>query len=249
MDNTTLLLVASEWIGVIALGMLVGLSPAVQKIKPLQFLFPRREASVTFSLNAALFIFSIIVYKYFFTAVGEITTFNLEAGIQRIILDVIGLAVVAAAIVYRKQPFRSALWGKEGLRSNLTLGLLLVALTLFLRSKIIAITNGVSSTEGLALIELFVIALCEVTIFFGYSQPRFSSRFGPTAGWLISAGLFTLWQVIPLALHGGTWQTSIYQVGLAVGEGLILGFITSKSKHALAPAIYLALSQWLFLIQ
>jgi hypothetical protein len=249
MDKTTLLLVASEWIGVIALGMLVGLSPAVQKIKPLQFLFPRREVSVTFSLNAALFIFGIIVYKYFFTASSEIMVFNPEAGIQRIILDVIGLAVIAAALIYRKQPFRSALWGKDGLRSSLTLALLLAALTLFLRSKIIAITNGISPEEGLALLELLVIALCEVTIFFGYSQPRFSSRFGPTAGWLISAGLFALWQVIPLALHGGNWQTGIYPIGLAIGEGLILGFITGKSKHALAPAIYLALSQWLFLIQ
>jgi hypothetical protein len=249
MDNNTLLLVASEWIGVIALGMLVGLSPAVQKIKPLQFLFPRREASVTFSLNAALFIFAIVVYKYFFTAVNEIAVFNPQAGLQRIILDVMGLAVFAAALVYRKQPFRSALWGKEGLRPSMTLGLLLVVLSLFLRSKITAITNGIAPGEGLALVELFVIALCEVTIFFGYSQPRISSRLGEIAGWLISAGLFALWQIIPLALHGGTWQTGIYSIGLAIGQGLILGFITSKSKHALAPAIYLALSQWLFLIQ
>jgi len=249
MDKTTLLLLASEWIGVIGLGMLVGLSRAVQKIKPLQFLFPRREAAVTFSLNAALFIFGIIIYKYFFTAVNELTVFNPEAGIQRIILDVLGLAVFAAALVYRKQPFKSALWGKDGLRPSLTLGLLLSVLTLFLRAKITAITNGVSSSDGLALIELFVIALCEVTIFFGFSQPRLSSRFGATIGWLISAALFALWQVIPLALHGGTWQTSTYQVGMAIGQGLILGFITAKSKHALAPAIYLALSQWLFLIQ
>jgi hypothetical protein len=249
MDKNTLLLVASEWIGVIALGMLVGISPAVRKIKPLQFLFPRREASVTFSLNAALFIFGIIVYKYFFTAVSEFAVFNPDAGMQRIILDVIGLAVIAAALIYRKQPFRSALWGKDGMRSSLTLGLLLVALTLFLRSKITAITNGVTPEEGLALLELVVIALCEVTIFFGFSQPRFSSRFGETAGWLIAAGLFALWQVVPLALHGATWQTGIYPIGLAIGEGLILGFITQKSKHVLAPAIYLALSQWLFLIQ
>jgi hypothetical protein len=249
MDKNTLLLVASEWIGVVALGMLVGLSPAVRKIKPLQFLFPRREASVTFSLNAALFIFSIIVYKYFFTAASEIASFNSEAGMQRIILDVMSLAVIFAALRYRKQPFRSALWGKEGLRSSMTLGLLLAALTLFLRSKITAITNGVSPEEGLALLELLVLALCEVTIFFGFSQPRISSRFGPTAGWLISAGLFALWQIVPLALHGATWQTGLYPIGLALGEGLILGFLTQQSKHALAPAIYLALSQWLFLIQ
>ncbi len=249
MDNRTLLLVISEWIGVIAIGMITGLSPAIRKIKPLQFLFPRREASVTFSLNAALFIFGIIIYKSFFSAVSEITVFNPEAAIQRLILDVLGLVVVAAALVYRKQPFRSALWGKEGLRSSFTFGLLLAVLALFLRSKITAVTNGVSSEEGLALIELLIIALCEVTIFFGFSQPRISSRFGPTAGWLISSGLFILWQIIPLALHGGNWQTSLYPIGLAIGQGLILGFITQKSKHILGPAIYLALSQWLFLIQ
>jgi len=249
MDKNTLLLVFSEWIGVFAIAMITGLSPAIQKIKPLQFLFPRREASVTFSLNAALFVFSIIVYKYFFTAVSDLTVVNPTAAIQRVILDVIGLTVMAAALVYRKQPIRSALWGKEGLRSSFTFGLLLIALTLFLRSKITAITNGINQEEGLALLELFVIALCEVTIFFGYSQPRFSSRFGPTVGWLISSGLFILWQVIPIALHGGNWQTSLYPIGLAVGQGLILGFITSKSKHVLGPAMYVALSQWLFLIQ
>ena len=249
MDKNTLLLVISEWIGVIAIGMIAGLSPAIRKVKPLQFLFPRREASVTFSINAVLFVFCIIVYRSFFTAVSELTFFNPEAGLQRIILDVIGLAVIAAALVYRKQPFRSALWGKDGLRSSFYFGLLLAILSLFLRAKITAVTNGVNSVEGLALLELFVIALCEVTIFFGYSQPRFSSRFGSTAGWLISSGLFILWQIIPLALHGGNWQTSLYPIGLAIGQGLILGFITQKNKHILGPAIYLALSQWLFLIQ
>jgi membrane protease YdiL (CAAX protease family) len=86
---------------------------------------------------------------------------------------------------------------------------------IFIRAKISAITNGVESIEGLALLQFLMISLCETTFFFGYSQPRLSSRFGPTTGWLISAAFFTLWQVIPLSLHGAFGQDAIYQVLLA----------------------------------
>jgi membrane protease YdiL (CAAX protease family) len=249
MTTNTMLLIAAEWIGVIALGMLAVLSPQLQKIRPLQFLFPRREASVTFALNAAIFIFGIILYKYFFTTSTDITMINLEAGWQRIILDVTALLVLLAALLFRKQPIRSALWSKEGLKSGLQYGLLIAALIIFLRAKISAITNGVESMEGMALLQLLIIALCEVTIFFGYSQPRLSSRFGNNIGWLISAALFALWQIIPLALHGASGQAAISQVVLAIGYGAILGWITQKGRHVLGPAIYLALSQWLFLIK
>jgi membrane protease YdiL (CAAX protease family) len=249
MTTDTILLLAAEWIGVIALGMLVGISPQIQKIRPLQFLFPRREVSVTFSLNAAIFIFSIFLYKYFFTTSWEIGVNNPEAGWQRIILDISALLVFGAALIFRKQSLRSTLWGMEGLRPNFQFGLLIAALIIFLRAKIFAITNGVETAEGIALLQLLIIAACEVTIFFGYSQPRLISRFGTNIGWFISAALFALWQIIPLALHGMTGQAALFQIILAVGQGLILGWITQKSRHVLAPAIYLTLSQWLFLIK
>ncbi len=168
---------------------------------------------------------------------------------QRIILDICALLVFGAALIFRKQPVRSALWGKDGLRPNLQFGLLLVAMTIFLRGKIFSITNGVDSGEAVALGQLLVIALCEVTIFFGFSQPRLSSRFGSNIGWFISAGLFALWQVIPLALHGAAGPIAVYQVLMAIGQGLILGWISQKSRHVLGAAFYLTLSQWLFLIK
>lgn len=249
MTTNTMLLIAAEWIGVVALGMLAGLSPQQQKIRPLQFLFPHREVLVTSALNAAMFIFGIILYRYFFTASTNLAEINLEAGWQRIILDFTALLVFLAALLSRKQPVRSALWSREGIKSGLQFGLLIAALIIFLRAKISAITNGIETVEGLAFLQLLIIALCEVTIFFGYSQPRLSSRFGGNIGWLISALLFALWQIIPLALHGVSGQTAIFQIILAVGQGAILGWITQKSRHVLAPAIYLALSQWLFLIK
>jgi membrane protease YdiL (CAAX protease family) len=249
MTTDTMLLIPAEWIGVIALGMLVGISPQIQKIKPLQFLFPRREASVTFSLNASIFIFSIFLFKYYFTASGEFGAYDPEVGLQRIILDIFALLVFGVALFYRKQPIRSALWGKDGMRPNLQFGLLIAALIIFLRAKIFAITNGVEPSEGVALAQLLIIAICEITIFFGFSQPRLISRFGGKIGWFISAALFALWQIIPLALHGTSGQAAIYLVLLAIGQGLILGWITQKSRHVLAPIIYLTLSQWLFLIK
>lgn len=249
MTTETFIQLAAEWIGVISLGLLAGISPQVKKIRPLQFLFPRREASVTFALSAALFVFSIFVYTAFFPASIDLTTWNIDAGWQRVILDATALAVIAAALIMRKQPIRSALWGKDGLRSGFQFGLLIAALIIFLRSKISAITNGVEAVEGIALGQLLIIALSEVTVFFGYAQPRLSSRFGETAGWFISAGLFALWQIIPLPLHGASWSDSLFQIVLAIGYGLITAWITRKGRHNLAPAIYLALSQWLFLIK
>ncbi|HEX7556546.1 MAG TPA: CPBP family intramembrane glutamic endopeptidase [Leptolinea sp.] len=249
MNIDTLILTIAEWAGVIALGMLVALSPRLQKIRPLQFLFPRREVSVTFSLNTVIFIFSIFLYKYFFKAAGDFATYQPETLLQRIILDVSALLVFGTALVYRKQPLRSALWGKDALRPNIQFSLLIIALVIFLQGKIYAITNGVEATEGVALFQLAIIALCEVTIFFGFSQPRLISRFGPTIGWLISAALFALWQIIPLALNGTVWQSAVFQIILAIGHGLLLGWLIQKSKHVLAPVCYLVLSQWLFLIK
>ncbi len=248
MTKDTMILIAAEWIGVIALGMLAGLSPQIQKTKPLQFLFPRREASVTFSLNAAIFIFAIFLYKYFFTAIAEFAVIDSEVLMQRIILDICALLVFGAALIFRKQPVRSALWGKDGLRPNLQFGLLLVAMTIFLRGKIFSITNGVDSGEAVALGQLLVIALCEVTIFFGFSQPRLSSRFGSNIGWL--SPLDYLHSASdPPALHGAAGPIAVYQVLMAIGQGLILGWISQKSRHVLGAAFYLTLSQWLFLIK
>lgn len=249
METDSILLIAAEWIGVAAVGMLAGLSPQLQKVRPLQFLFPRREASVTFSTNAILFIFSIFLYWRYFTAASVPGLINPEVLWQRIVLDVLTLAAFGAALFTRKQPLRSALWGKDALRPNIQFGLLLAVLVIFLRGKIFAIINGVDADEGLAFLQLLIISTCEITAFFGYSQPRLSSRFGENIGWMISAVLFALWQIIPLALHGATGQAALFQVGLAVGHGLILGWITRKSRHVLAPILYLTLSQWLFLIK
>ncbi len=89
MTNDTLLLIAAEWIGIIALGMLAGISPKLQKVRPLQFLYPHREASVAFSLNIAVFIFSIFLYKYYFTATSEFAILNQDVLMQRMVLDVV----------------------------------------------------------------------------------------------------------------------------------------------------------------
>jgi membrane protease YdiL (CAAX protease family) len=249
MNIDSILLIIAEWIGVVAVGMLAGLSPQLKKVRPLQFLFPRREASVTFSTNAILFVFSIFLYWRYFTAASVPGVINPEVLWQRLVLDVLTLAAFGAALYTRKQPIRSALWGKDALRPNIQFGLLLALLVIFLRGKIFAIINGVDAAEGLALIQLLVISVCEVTVFFGYTQPRLSSRFGETIGWMISAVLYALWQIIPLALHGATGQEALLQVGLAIGQGLILGWITRKSRHVLAPILYLTLSQWMFLIK
>lgn len=249
MNSDTLILTAAEWIGIIALGMLAGLSPKLQKVKPLQFLYPHREASVTFSVNIAVFVFSLLIFKFFFTSAAGFITLDQDVLSQRLILDIIVLFVFGFALITRKQPLRSALWGKEALRGNLEYSILILALVIFLRGKIFTLMNGVSTDEGIALLKLLAIGLCEVSIFFGYSMPRLISRFGTKTGWAIAAFLYALWQIIPMAVHGITWENALFPILYAVGSGIVLGWTTLKSRHVLAPAVFIALSQWLFLIQ
>ncbi len=151
----------------------------------------------------------------------------------------------ALALAARRQPLRSAGWNRTGLGMALRLTVALVFLTIFLRGKIYALLNGITADEGLTLLIWIGISLAEESIFRGYLQLRQADRVGPPYAWILTALLYTLWQIPRLMCEP---SMLLLYLGLALGQGLVLGWVMHKSGHVLAPALYRAVSEWLFLV-
>lgn len=243
----------SEWMGVLAVIMLLGISPAFQRA-PLGFRYARREVGVSISLFTLLF---VIAFQYY-ASVGALSAPDLPRGpyfaagaldsLQRaLILAAIGLAVFIVALVLRGQPLRSIGWGRAGLGAAVRMGLAVAIIVIFLRGKGPNIIDGLSTQEGMALLYWLGLALAEETIFRGYLQPRLSSLLGARWGWLAAAGLSTLWY-LPGRLDGLGTQNLLIGLALAAVQGLLLGFMMKKAQHVAAPALLRAVSGWLAMV-
>lgn len=240
-----LILKLAETLGVIAVILIAGTSKRMV-YRPVQFKYPQREGRISVSVYILLLAAAVFFY---------ITNFktNLFAGssqqalLTQLFLALLSLGIAAFALFYRRQPLLSAGWGG---RANLTLGLrmgvMLVFLTIFLRGKLATILNGVTAQEGMALLLLLAICVAEETIFRGYLQLRFNAWLGTPAGWLLTAGLFVLWQVPRLLTDlPGLWLS----LPLIIVQSLLLGWLMHKSGHVLAPALYRAVSDWLTILK
>ncbi len=238
----------SEWLGVVAVVMIAGVSPILQKIRRIEFQFPQREANFALTLFVLIYVFA---FQYFanpiFNFLKDIAS-NFEGGeiAERMLLALICFLPFIIALIVRGQPLKSIGWSRENLRSGLTVGLMLALLTVFLRGKFMTLLAGISTQQMALLGVILLYTLAEETIFRGYIQLRFASRFGERWGWLLSAAIFVLWQ-LPGRL-GVTPFVSLWPV-LLMGliNGLLLSWIMKKSGHVLAPTLYRAISMWLFL--
>ncbi len=239
----------SEWLGVIAVMMIAGVSPLLKKIKPIEFRFPRREATYALSLFAVIFFFAFQYYSSdIFRFLREFSA-AFPGGVlaEQMLLAVICLVPFILALILRGQPILSVGWQKENLRAGLIVGLMAIVVTIFLRGKFLTLLKGVSPAETGLLPVWLILTFAEEMIFRGYIQLRFDSFLGKKWGWLAAAGLFILWQ-----LPGKLWSMPAAQIWqpilVASIQGLICGWMMKKTGHVLAPALYRALSGWLALI-
>lgn len=247
MDSRELIILASEMIGAVAVTMLLTLSPKFKQVPPLGFRYPRREGVLSLVLYAGLLLLAFLVHG---GAVGVVDVLpqtsaaNLEPLYQRAAVAFLGAVIIAAALVYRRQPARSAGWNRALLSPALQVGIALVILTIFLHGKFSTLLKGVSSDQGLALLLLLLLGLAEETVFRGYIQLRLSSWLGNIFGLLATAGLYVVWQVPRLL---GTLPSGQFwlELGLALLQGLLLGWMMQKCRHVLAPALYRAISGWI----
>lgn len=243
MDPATrnfLLLKLAETLGVIAVMMIASTSSGLV-YRPVDFKYPRREGRVSVTvylliLAAAVFIFlSTIDFSPLEKALAPLG--------KQVIVSALALGIAAVALLYRRQPLLSAGWGRApNLRLGLRIGIMLVFLTIFLRGKVMAIINGVSGEEGILLLLILGISLAEETVFRGYLQLRMNAWLSKPNGWLLTAGLFVIWQ-LPRLLTGqpDLWLNLV----VLVVQSFLLGWLMQKTGHVLAPALYRTFSEWI----
>jgi membrane protease YdiL (CAAX protease family) len=239
----------SEWLGVVAIVMIAGASPLLNKIHHIDFRFPRREATFALTLYALCY---LVAFQYFSNPLLDFlknVASNFAGGelAQRMVLAVVCLIVFILAMVLRGQPLKSIGWGKDNLRAGVIVGLLLMVVTVFLRGKFTVLLKGVNPEQGSLLLVWVFLAIAEETIFRGYIQLRLTSFLGTTWGWLATAALYMLWQ-----LPGRLWTLSFVKMWpillIALVQSLLLGWIMRKSGHVLAPILYRIAAGWLLLI-
>lgn len=247
MEVRQLIALASEMIGALAVTMLLTISPKFKQHPPLGFRYPRREGALSLILFAGLLLLSVLIYSGQVRVVQllpEGSPADLQSLYQRAAIALVGALIFIAALAYRRQPARSAGWNRPLLSSALQVGLAIVILTVFLHGKFSTLLKGVSADQGIALLILLLLGLAEETVFRGYIHMRLVSWLGATAGWLTTAGLYTVWQ-LPRLLGALPANQLPFELGLALVQGLLLGWMMQKCRHVLAPALYRAVSGWI----
>ncbi len=234
------ILLAAEVIGVIAVIMIASTSPAVRNRRPLQFKYPIRESVISLGGFALALIVAFILYINFYTPIQ-----SSDLPWQRAVTAAVALIPFAAALIIRGQPLLSVGWGKANQGIGVRVGLSLAFITIILAGKGMNLLNGVTREEGLTLVYWMIVALAEETIFRGFIQPRLASWLGENWGWLATSALFAAWQLPHLIANPATL---VLRLGLALLQGLLLGWVMRKTGHVLAPALYRAISEWMAFI-
>ena len=235
MELNQFLLYLSEWLGVIAVIWMASLRKSF-KVKPLGFVYPRREGLVSLGLFALIMAFAFYYYSSMAKPADPVGLLW-----QRMTVAGISALPFILALLIRGQPLRSAGWDRALLGPSFRIGLALAFLTIFLRGKIYSLIDGVTPVEINALLALAVISLLEESIFRGYLQLRFSSWLGVRWGWLLATLLFVLWQVPFVVAYPEKMPVIL---GVAAAQGLILGWLALKSGSVVAGILYRTISAW-----
>jgi membrane protease YdiL (CAAX protease family) len=245
---TDQLILLVELMGVVAITMLLGMSPRFQR-RPLAFQFPRREAIISFSLALVVGVGLWIIYARLpitLPSIPKTFQFSLDQLLRQVMVAVVIALPFAAAIIIRGQPWRSAGVGKQTLRPSLQLGLALGVITIFLRGKLYSILGGLSLSEIYFLVAMLAIGFAEEFAFRGYIQPRLAGWMGERWGWIVTALIFTLCHIPGQILVAGL--TTPAALGLSLLDlfvfGLVQGWIMRKSGNITASGLYYAIHLW-----
>jgi membrane protease YdiL (CAAX protease family) len=222
-----------QFVGVIMVGWLARVSPRFQ-YRQIGFIYKQRDGLVALGLWAVLALISIGVATGFLpdlfktAAIDPLLTRQLTAA-------VLGGGLVAVLLAARRQPLKSAGWGKATQRGGLMLGLALAFLILFLSGRAVSFLQGAAALPDF-LSGLAVISLLEETVFRGYIQLRLDWWLGKRWGLALTVFLFLLWR-LPLLLLGPVAGLPLV-LGLVLIQAVLLGWLMQVSGHVLAPALY-----------
>ena len=260
MTTPFLLLTLVEWMGVIAVTLILGLSPTFRR-RPVKFVYPLRETIVSLVLflltTALVFAFDLYVYRGGYAprvpapypVEPTPLNFSLERLIQQIGLLLFIAAPYLVALVIRRQPWLSAGLSRPTVRIGLQLGLALGLLTIFLTNRAAAVLNGLDGSEVNYLVGMLAVSLVEETIFRGYIMLRLMDYLGEVWGWIAQAVLYALWHlpqklVVENVDPSGLAFSLLYLFLFA----LLLGWIMRKCGNVLAPALYHAIHNWVMVL-
>ncbi len=246
MNNQLALL--AELMGVVAVTMLLGLSPRFKR-RPLVFKFPRREAFVALSLSLLLAGGLWLIYARLPVTLPTVPAtfqFSIDQLLRQVLVAVVILAPFAVALIARGQPWLSAGLGRQTLRPALQLGVALAVITIFLQGKLYSILSGLTLSEGYLLIAMLAIGFAEEFAFRGYIQPRLSGWMGERWGWIATALVFTLCHIPDQVLVARPTSPAALGISLLdlLAFGLVQGWVMRKSGNIVAPGLYHAIHLW-----
>lgn len=247
MDTRLLLAYFSEWLGVAAVAWLLSLAPRLRH-QPIGFRYARRDGLTALGVYA-----SILAFSFLFGTGGLANTLAgwfkvptlAEPLIRPLLLAVICVVPFILACIIREQPPKSMGWNAKQLRFGLQVGLAMALLTIFLRNRVMDVISGISSDEGLYLLIALGIALAEETIFRGYIQTRLEWWLGPNYGLVATALMYAAWRFPAALIQGLSFPMLMLNLGIALMQGLVAGWLMRKTGHVAAPAIYRAISMWM----
>jgi membrane protease YdiL (CAAX protease family) len=250
----TLLLALAEWAGVIAVTMIMALSPAFKR-RPLIFQYRLREGLVSISLFilawAGMWAAALLLPQALISGTGKDLVYSVNDVVRQAGTALLFLVPFGLSLLVRRQPLLSVGLGQRTLRASLYLGIALALIAIFLNGKVNAIIyGGITTATVNYLLAVLVTAFVEEAIFRGFIQLRLVGWLGETWGWLATAVLFVLWR-LPQKLQqaGGVSLPDLaLYLALVFGSGLVLGWVMRKSGNILAPWLYHAFSAWLAVI-
>jgi membrane protease YdiL (CAAX protease family) len=253
-----------EFAGVVAVTILLALSPAFQRRRPLIFAYPRREGLVALGIFAAVVAILIALALQFpqspidpaipahpLGQAGAVTPFQFGSSqLSRQFFFSLALALPALlALLVRQQPLLSAGLPRPTIRAGLEMGLGLALISLFLASKTNAILNGLSVDQWTYLGAMLAAGLAVEFVFRGFIQLRLVAWLGPIWGWIAASGLYAVGQIPQkLIVEHNTLPELGVSLALLFAFGLLLGWIMRKSGNVLAPGIYHAFHNWLMVL-
>jgi membrane protease YdiL (CAAX protease family) len=241
MEMNAIILNSSEWIGVIAVILLLTLSRRFAT-RPVAFKYLRREII----LSSILAVVLIAAAFYANLALKLPTLPDGEAHVGGQLLWTVAILLpVVLLLVIRRQPLLSVGLSRPSMTLGLMLGAALALITIFLRGKVYSLLDGVSAAEFNYLIISLVLALAGEIIFRGFIQLRFTAWLGRTGGWLVASLAHFLFCLPFVWLMNGEVLSGVwFPVVVQLVQSILLGWIMHRSGNVLASGLYQAASFW-----
>ncbi len=241
MDNRTLILMAAEWMGVIATGMIASTSKRMAH-KPIGFLYTRREVLYAAGLSAWLLLLAYIVHVSGFAS-SVISPYS--PWFNHLIVAAVAALPFLLITLLRKQPVKAIGWSPVTQNNALRLGIVLMFLVLFLKGNFWGLIAAVRAPQLVQLLLILLSSLLEETVFRGFIQLRLAWAYKTPLGFLLTAVVFTSFYIPFLLLEPGGLPLNLL---LTFIRSLVASWVMYKSGHVLTSALYRTVSTWLSLL-